>query len=135
MRKLQQQISPVLAALLILAAFSGQGGCSGIQPGNDPVVVDAEKTTSIAVETLNTFFKLEFDNQALILERAPAIHTYANYARRNSPQWIASARALTITYKTNRTPENKANLETALAVLSEAIAQVSKYTTQIHSIK
>jgi hypothetical protein len=134
MKKLQQQISPVLAAFLILAAFSGQGGCSGILPGNDPVVVDAEKTTRIAVETFNTFFKLEFDNRALVLEKAPKIHEYANYARLHSPQWIASARALTITYKTNRTSENKANLQTALKVLQDAIDQATKYTTQIHSI-
>lgn len=128
MRKLQYQLSPILVAALLFS-----GGCKTLT-GNDPVVVDAEKSTSIAFETINTFLKLEYDNQAIIKQQAPAVHTYANYVRIHSPQWISTARALTNAYKSNRTPANKANLQTALAVLTQAISQIGQYTTKITTL-
>ena len=118
-----------------MAALILVGGCTtDIQPGSDPVVVNAEKTTSIAVESLNTFFRIESQNSDLIKEKAPQIHKYADFARNNAPRWISTARALTKTYKNNRTAENKADLETALQVLSEVINQVRQYSTQMEAL-
>lgn len=108
--------------------------CGSLTPGSDPVVVNAEKSTSVAVETLNTFFKLEAANHSLVKERLPEVARWTNYARLNSPKWIGTARSMTKAYKANRSPENKANLQTALNVLSQAITQVQEYTTKIGSL-
>jgi hypothetical protein len=119
------KLRPLVIAVLIY-------GCA-TTAGNDPVVVSAEKTNSIAVETINTFLKLEREDQDLVKAKLPQVHTYANYVRVNAPKWIATAQALTAAYKNNRTPENKANLQTAQDVLSEAIRQITTYTSQIHA--
>jgi hypothetical protein len=108
--------------------------CHTVAPGSDPVVVDAEKTTSIAVESLDTFFKLEASNHALVKEKLPQVAKWTNYARTNSPKWIQTARDTTKAYKTNRTDQNKASLQTALAVLTEAINQVKTYTAQVTTL-
>lgn len=122
-----KRIIPIPLLLLLVS-------CTTLSPGADPVVVNAEKTTSVAVESLNTFFKLEASNHALVKERLPEVAKWTNYARANAPKWIESARQMTKAYKANRTDENKANLTTAIAVLSKAIGQVQIYTTQVSSL-
>lgn len=108
--------------------------CNTVAPGSDPVVVDAEKTTSIAVESLNTFFKLEASNHTLVKEKLPKVADWTNSARVHAPDWIATARNTTKAYKANRTSANKASLQTALAVLTEAIKQVQTYTSQVGNL-
>src|SRR5678815_1123915 len=105
--------------------------CSTIQPGNDPVVVNAERATQLALETFNLIEKTEFEvYPALKLSNptvAAQIRTFTNKVRADSPTWLASARSLTQAYKQNRTAENKANLETAVAVLVSATAEATRY--------
>ena len=122
--KTQRTITPILVALFLI-------GCASIQPGNDPVVVNAERSTNVAFETINTFLQIEYTNQAWVKANAPQIHTYANYLRGHAKQWVASATDLIGAYKHNRTPENKASLQTAVAVLTTAEVQAQKYTAQI----
>jgi len=121
------RLHPFVVAILLY-------GCAGIAPGNDPVVVDAEKSTSVFVETLNTFFQLEYQNRDLIKAKLPQVHQYAEVMRLNAPTWIATARDLTKTYKTNRTPDNKANLQTAIATLTKALTDLQYYLSQIKKI-
>ena len=123
-----------LIAIKILAAVLLLNGCAGIRPGNDPFVVNAEKSTTVAVEAVNTFLKFEYDNQALVKSKAPVIHNYAYYLRANAPLLISDATTLITTYKNNRTPANKANLQTALAVLSKVVSQITQYTSQIKGL-
>jgi len=124
---MKKKLAPILAIALLL------NGCAATQQGNDTVVVDAEKSTSVALESINAFLKLEYDNQAVIKQRLPQVHTYANFVRVHSPQWIAAARSMTNAYKSNRTPENKANLGTALATLNQAVTLITQYISQINS--
>jgi len=121
-----KRLHPFVVALLIY-------GCASYPAGNDPVVVNAEKTTAIAVETINTFLKIEREDQDLIKSKLPQAHTYANYVRVHALQWISTARSMTASYKNNRTAENKANLTTAVAVLAQAVIQIGTYTNQIRS--
>ena len=125
--KMKLKFSPLILAVLIY-------GCAGTTTGNDPVVVDAEKSQSIALETINTFLKLEYDNRAVVKQSLPQVHTYANYVRVHSPQWIATARSMTNAYKSNRNDQNKANLQTAIAVLTQAVTQITAYTSEINSV-
>jgi len=116
----------ILIALLIVICFAGCATITG-----DPVLVNAEKTTAIAADAIDTFLKIEYDNQVTIKQNAPAIHQYANYVRKNAPQWLASARALTKAYETNRTSQGKFDLDTAIAVLTAAQVQSQIYIAKI----
>ena len=110
-----------IVALLVLSS------CATVQTGSDAVVVNAERFTSVAADTFDLFVHTEYDNRAYLATIDPHIHPYANYIRTNAKGWLQSARVMTKAYKQNRTPENKANLTTALATLSAAIAETQKY--------
>ena len=96
-------------------------------PGNDPVVVNAEKTTNEAYIAMENFKQYEYNNRATLEKLNPQIEHYANVIRRNEKQWLQSARSATMAYKNNRDATNKANLDTAIKVLQEAIRQVGIY--------
>ncbi len=112
----------LLLPLLILLV-----GCA-----TDPVI-NAEKTTSVANDTFNAFVILERNNEAYLKTVNPGIHQYANIVRRNGVQWLQTARALTVAYKTNKTADNKANLDTALAVINAAVIQSQSYIVAINA--
>lgn len=108
-------------------------GCSstGILPGNDPNVVAAEKAISTAQATFDLVEKTEYDVYPGLKAANPTvaaeIRTFVNNLRANQKQWLQSATDLKNSYKSNRTPENKANMDTAIAVITEATAQSVKY--------
>jgi hypothetical protein len=102
-------------------------GCASILPGNDPIVVNAERTTEIALVTFDTFLKFEYDNKEMLLKVDPGIHKFAEQLRVKAPQWLESARFMTKAYKKNRTSENKFSLTTALAVLQAGMVESQKY--------
>jgi hypothetical protein len=97
-----------------------------LRPGQDPVVVRAEQTTVIAFEFVDAFLKWERSNEMTV---GGEVHSFAETVRRNAPLWFTHARTLTKAYKSNRTPENKANLLTALAVLEAAMGEAQKHIT------
>lgn len=112
--------------LLCLPAFF-LFGCASIMPGHDPIVVQAERTTKIALATFDMFLKYEFENKEMLEKLSPDIHKFAEQVRRKGPTWLQSARNLTLTYKNNRSEENKFQLETAVAVLQAAVSESQKY--------
>jgi len=118
--KRQQHIAPILALALLLMP-----GCATTNP-----VVMAEQSTDSAYSTMEAFKKWEFTNRATLEAVNPDIEHYANVVRRNEKKWLQSARAETMAYKYNRTPENKVNMDTAVAVLREAMHQISIYMAQ-----
>ena len=101
-------------------------GCSAIQPGNDPVVVNAERTTQLAVDVFDTFLKWEYDNRQA-LSVTPEVRKTADFIRGKGQDWLVTARSMTKAYKQNRTPENQANLDTAMAVLRMAVTEARHY--------
>lgn len=117
---------PVYASVAVLLLSA----CVQLQSGADPVVVRAEQITASAYDTMETFKKYEFDNRATLEALNPKIETYANVIRRNGKRWLQTARSETMAYKNNRTSENKANMNTAIAVLQEAIHQIGLYMAQ-----
>ncbi len=124
----------VLLPAIALGALTGGAlsltSCATVQPGADPVVVNAERTTALAVDTFDTFLQFEYTNRAGVAAVAPAAHDYAEVIRRNGQAWLQNARALTRAYKLNRTPENKASLQTAIAVLQSAITISQQYLSK-----
>jgi hypothetical protein len=104
----------------------GLTGCATIQPGNDPVVVNAERTTQLALDVFDTFLRWEYDNR-LTLSATPEVRKAADHIRANGQDWLVTARTMTKAYKQNRTAQNKANLETAITVMRVAIDQARHY--------
>src|SRR5215471_8108894 len=114
-----------LAPILVLALLCA---CNNIAPGNDPVVVDAQRIIPSAHDTINAFLKTEAENHVIIKAQAPQISNYANMVRRNAPHWFETAWSTLDTYRHNRSPQNKATLQTSLAVLGQVITQIQTYS-------
>jgi hypothetical protein len=123
MRHFNLAAQAVLLSLLV--------GCAGITPGNDPVVVNAERVTAAAAETFDGLFKTEAENHAVIKARAPQVASGVNRLRKLAPAALDSARAVTKAYKNNRSAENKANVGTAIAVLQSLLDQARVYLTEV----
>jgi hypothetical protein len=123
-----------LASILIGAALLGgpsiilSTGCSapsGVTQG-DPVVVNSEKAIEASFKTVDAFLKWEHENPAVV---TPAVHAVAQDIRRKAPDAFRNARAVLRAYKQNRTPEQKALLDTWLATISE-LARVATETSK-----
>jgi hypothetical protein len=113
------------ATISVILLFLGLS-CASVSPGHDPVVVNAERTTALALEVFDSFLKWEFDNRTA-LAVVPDVRRVADVIRRDGIGWLESARRLTVAYKANRTEENKAALNTGVAVLRVAVQEASGY--------
>jgi hypothetical protein len=102
-------------------------GCASILPGHDPVVVNAERTVKISFDTFDTFLKLEYDNREQLKKISPDILKAADNIRNNAPKWLETANTTIRAYKKHRDLENKFNLNTAMAVLQNALNEAQKY--------
>lgn len=91
--------------------------------GNDPVVVDAEKTLIIARDTFNLYVHLEDQNHDALLLVSSKFYEGAEKVRRDARGWLKKADVVKETYKHNRTTENKASLFTALATVSKLMSE------------
>jgi hypothetical protein len=116
-------MTPILRLLPILLLL----GCAALQPGADPIVVRAEQTTAIALDTFDLFLRVERQNEASLYKLNPKIHDFANLIRREAPQWLETARHLTKTYKSSRTEASKANLGTIVSLLLTSISEAQRY--------
>jgi hypothetical protein len=119
---------PAKIVSLLAATFLGLStvGCSTVSPGNDPVVVNAERTVALALETFDVFLLWEYDHREA-LAPVPEIRKVADKIRLGGQHWLASARILTKAYKENRTEENKVNLNAVLATLKAATQEAQSY--------
>lgn len=112
--------------------------CATVEIGNDAVVVNAERDTQLAADTFALVASTEKETRATLVaidyKTAIQIKHGVDYIRVNSPKWLASARAITKSYKANRTDQNKANLKTAMATLLSGLNQAQQYLTQINQI-
>lgn len=129
MNKLKNKIAVLLLSVLFSASLVGMIGCATVADGNDAAVVNAERTTQIAIDTIDAFLLLEYQNREAYAAISPEIRVAADYLRDNAPGWIKSARNVTKVYKANRTPENKANLITAIATLEQAMREAQAQLT------
>lgn len=98
-----------------------KNGAFTVAPGADPVVVTAEQSISTAWNVVNTFVEFELAHRSSV---GPDVTAIADTIRREAPDKFRLARSLMASYKNNRTAENKANLDTALAVVLELSAKV-----------
>lgn len=126
MKQLRISILPLLLALAL-----SQPGCGTTEVAKGQQVVHAS-----AVD-LNAFIQFEKKNRNALWHLNPAIKHTADKLRHcavpgencepNAAKWINSAIATVDAYKDNRSPEKKANMDTAIAVVQELVSQVSEY--------
>jgi len=100
------------------------GSCASVSPGNDPLVVNAERTAKLAFNTVDAFLEWEYINRSLI---GQDVTDTADSLREFFPENYATLRNLTKAYKLNRTAENRASLTTALRVVQTALNEALKY--------
>lgn len=120
--------------LLLIPLLIVLSSCASVKTGNDPVLVRAESVTATAFDTFDSFLKLERNQESYVKANAPQVHQFANSLRRNAADWLKTARITTEAYRTNRTDENRANLNTAIAVVQAALSQVTVYTSQLNQV-
>jgi hypothetical protein len=113
-------------AVLLLAGVMGMlsSGCVGVAPGNDAVVVRAEQTAQASFDLFDNFLKWEYANRAAAPQE---VRAFGNRLRQEGPVAIRTLRLVTQTYKSNRTPENKASVESAMKALERLKEEVAKY--------
>jgi hypothetical protein len=108
-----------LTCFLLIASpltFLGAGCAPAGAVTGDPVVINSERAIGIAFDTVDGFLRWEHQNRAAI---PPKVHAVAQSLRRDAPDAFRNARAVLRAYKSNRSPEQKALLDTWLATLSE----------------
>lgn len=110
------------------------------------IIVAGEKAAQIGDEAMNTFVKSEKIHRTAYMEISPKIHEYAEYLRQRVadptkphigdpptffvPRGVAilkTLRSATEAFRLNRTPENQANLQTALATINDVIAKIQNF--------
>jgi hypothetical protein len=116
------KLLPHIAALAVMVL----AGCAVIQPGHDPLVVNAERTTQVALDAFDAYLLWEYENR-VTLSVVPEIRQSADRIRAGGQQWLQTAREMTKAYKHNRSDDNKLNLQTSIAVLRTAIKEVERY--------
>lgn len=109
-------------ALLILLVPLFFSGCVSVQPGADPVVVNAERSIEVARATLDGFLRFEYNNRAKVPEE---MRKSADKIREHAPAWFERVLRLKAAYKQNRGADQKADLMTAVAVLQSAAAEAA----------
>lgn len=132
-------LSVLFAGCLLVAPWGPTGCTIAPQPtlsvaATDQVILRAEQTAETAKVTFNTFVHLERDNEALLKQFNPAIHSWAETIRKNGINWIVSLRDATKTFKANRTAANQANLNTVLITLTDAVNKTQKYIAEAKKV-
>jgi hypothetical protein len=135
-RTARRVVPTFLIALICLYGTS----CATVSPGNDAVLVDAQKTNKIAYSAITTFLNLEYQNKVLVKANAPEVHQFAERLRQRNDKGVSFVRQslqslwdATETYRLNRTDQNKADLNTALAVVKQLMQDAQNYTAKVQS--
>ena len=109
-------------------------GTFTVKPGSDPVVVYAEYSSELALQSFDLFRKWERENDVALVKIDPSIHQVANSIRENGKRWIVELRTAISAYKVNRTPEAKTALLAAQGFLDLAIQEIRNATAKGASI-
>lgn len=126
--------------LLLLIPLLLLIGCATLDHGADPVEVRAEQTISGASDTMDLFVTIENDWREYCKKKLPEVHDAAEWLRAKQPDglprglsMVSSANKARLAYKKNRTPENKANLLTAIATLQTASREAESQLANFNS--
>ena len=136
------KIAPLLALMAVSLYFVG---CAAIQPGNDPLIVNVERTETIAKGTFDDVLGIDNANRAFFRTNAPAFHNFCEWLR--APQTVpdetstngalstlprcsamlVSLDEVKLAYKNSRASSNE--VFTALATVQSAMNQANSWMT------
>jgi len=108
-----------LTCFLLIASpltFLGAGCAPAGAVTGDPVVINSERAIGIAWDTVDGFLRWEKANRSVI---PPKVHAVAQKLRAEAPDAFNNARSVLRAYKHNRSPEQKALVDTWIATISE----------------
>lgn len=77
-----------IMALLVAVLFTA---CASVQPGQDPVLVNAERNLNVAVKSLDALFKTDYQNWQVIDPAIPGWKAAVNALRVTAPPVIDAA--------------------------------------------
>jgi hypothetical protein len=105
----------ILAVMFCLATASG---CQQqLDPGADPVVVNAEKSIEISFEGVKAFLDFDGANRDFMRASLPDVHALAERIRPESKTVFREARAALASYKATRTPGDASTLDVKLNIV------------------
>lgn len=124
MKTLRIAILPIL-----IAAGLFQSGCGTTE------VAKGQQTVHASAVSFDKFVTFEKENRAQLWKINPAIkhtadklrHKNCDACEANGIKWLESSWNFVEVYRTNRSPENKANMQTAIAVIQDLIDEISNY--------
>jgi hypothetical protein len=114
---------------IVLAASLFVIGCT-LAPGgaySDKYLYTADLTISSSYKVLDTFLKFETDNRDVLLAKNPKVKVVADDIRTHAQAWFDAAEALRDSYAANPSAINKANLQSAIAVIQDACTAAAAY--------
>jgi hypothetical protein len=116
----------------LIVSFFGclLAGCGTLNPagayGGDAVLYQADQTISTSFAVLDQFVTWEKSAAPTLVDQ-PQIHAAAERIRQEAPAWFAHAIAVRDAYAANKTAENAAALNVALAVIQQALTEATTY--------
>lgn len=113
--------------IAVLALFTA--GCATVLPGNDPILVNAQRNIVAARSSIYLVFQLERENEAYVMKYAPDVHKGVESLRHRAPDAIKAAWRVTETYRLNGSPNP--NVSTAFAVLNQIATEAKGYLSQL----
>src|SRR5512140_1723741 len=112
---------PIMFALTVVALLLAQG-CKSTLPGNDPVLVDGERSMQVSFGTLDALLKAEYDNRvALKTVNVDAKHI-ADQLRSRGPAALTSLCDALMAYTGSPKGSDTSNLQTWLSTV-ESLAR------------
>lgn len=100
----------------------------------DKVIVAAQKTRDIALDVMDTYLKLERENEKKLKDISPVFHQIAEAVRANGKKSLTELSKAIKAYQSERTESNKVNVQQALAVVQSILASVQSQFTAVQKI-
>lgn len=79
-------LAKTLSAIAIMFALAGTFGCARLQPGADPIVVNVERSETVAKSTFDLVLSVDNSKRDYFRTNAPAFHNFCEWLR--EPQTI-----------------------------------------------
>jgi hypothetical protein len=125
--------------LITLALCNILAFCSTLQPGADPVVVNAEQTLRLYRATAQLVVDTENQSRASLMQVNPQVALQIKHGvdviRAKSDTWTTALVTEIEAYQTNKSAQNMNNLQKAVADISTGLAQAQTILSNINQTK
>jgi len=135
-----KQVVPLLA---FAAVFLGAIGCAPLQPGADPIVVNVERTETVAKSSFDLVLNVDNSKRSFFATNAPGFHNFCEWLRARqtveetnslprASALLVSLDDVKLAYKAGRATSNEvyAVLYTVQSAESQASAWMTVVTNQ-----